>query len=331
MSGRADILRLSLRVGLDDADRMDSRIPSGFSMMILLRRSIVDAVATAALALALAATASGASAAATPPAPEVVIYKKVGDTGLKLFVDKPTGWSAADQRPAIVFFFGGGWVGGSPEQFRKQSEHLASRGMVGIRVQYRVIPKDDKGPPLLPCADAKSAMRYVRAHAKELGIDPNRIAAAGGSAGGHLAAFATLVPGLDDPNDDLAVSPRGNALVLFNPVFNNGPGEWGHARVGERYREFSPAHHVTKAAPPTIVFLGDKDALISVRVLDDFKAKMTAVNVRCDTRVFPGAAHGFFNKDAEGIPGFSQTLADTDRFLTSLGWLEKPANRAGKL
>jgi acetyl esterase/lipase len=253
------------------------------------------------------------------------VYKKTGDTELKLFVEKPPGWKATDRRPAIVFFFGGGWVGGSPNQFLKQSEHLASRGMVGVRVQYRVIPKDDKGPPLVCCADAKSAMRYVRAHATDLGIDPMRIAAAGGSAGGHLAAFTTLVPGLDDPADDLSVSPRANALVLFNPVFNNGPGEWGHARVGERYREFSPAHNVTKEAPPTIVFLGDKDPLIPVRVLEDFKAKMQAVNVRCETRVFPGAAHGFFNRDADGIAGFTDTLAETDHFLTSLGWLEKPA------
>lgn len=285
-------------------------------MLPALRSSLTAAV------IALAALAGSTRLEA---ATETLTYKKVGDQELKLFVEKPPGWQASDRRPAIVFFFGGGWVGGSPNQFIKQSEHLASRGMVGIRVQYRVIPKDDKGPPLMCVADAKSALRYVRSHAAELGIDPNRIAAAGGSAGGHLAAFATLVPGLDDPNDDLKVSPKGNALVLFNPVFNNGPGEWGHARVGNRYREFSPAHHVTKDAPPTIVFLGDKDALIPVRVLEDFKAKMQAAGVRCDTRIFPGAAHGFFNRDVDGIPGFSETLADTDRFLVSLGWLKAKA------
>jgi dienelactone hydrolase len=84
--------------------------------------------------------------------------------------------------------------------------------------------------------------------------------------------------------------------------------------VGERYREFSPAHHVTKDAPPTIVFLGDKDKLIPVRVLEDFKAKMQAVKAHCESRVFPGAGHGFFNRDADGIPGFSETLAEADRF-----------------
>ena len=274
---------------------------------------------SAMLVLAVLATAARLTAA------ETIIYKKVADQELRLLVDKPAGWSATDRRPAIVFYFGGGWVGGTPEQFRQQSEHLASRGMVGIRVQYRVIPKGDPGPPFAGCADAKSAMRFVRAHAAELGIDPARIAAAGGSAGGHLAAFATLVPGLDDPQDDLKVSPRGNALVLFNPVFNNGPGEWGHARVGARYREFSPAHHVTKEAPATIVFLGDKDNLISVRVLNEFKADMDRAGVRCEARVYPGAAHGFFNKDVPGNAWFSETLAEADRFLTSLGWLERPA------
>lgn len=255
-------------------------------------------------------------------AAETIVYKKIGATELSLLVEKPAGWKASDRRPAIVFYFGGGWVGGSPEQFRRHSEHFASRGMVGIRVQYRVLSRADKSPPLVCCADAKSALRYVRVHAAELGIDPDRIAAAGGSAGGHLAAFTTLVPGLDDPQDDLAVSCRANALVLFNPVFNNGPGEWGHERVGARYREFSPAHHVTREAPPTIVFLGDKDQLIPLKVLADFKAAMERVKVRCDTQVFPGAAHGFFNKDTPDHPWFSETLAAADRFLTSLGWLK---------
>src|SRR5690606_21290442 len=150
-----------------------------------------------------------------------IVYKTVGDRELKLAIEKPADWKASDQRPAIVFFFGGGWVGGSPGQCQRQSEYFATRGMVGIRVDYRTIPKADKGPPIVCCADAKSAMRYVRSHAKELGIDPQRIAAAGGSAGGHLAAFVGMVAGQDDPQDDLKVSPRADALVLFNPVFDN--------------------------------------------------------------------------------------------------------------
>ncbi len=251
-------------------------------------------------------------------AADTLIYKQAGERELKIFVEKPTDWKASDKRPAIVFFFGGGWVGGTPEQFRKQSEYLATRGMVGVRVEYRTIPKGDAGPPTVCCADAKSALRYVRSHSAELGIDPQRIAAAGGSAGGHLAAFTALVPGLDDPADDLKTTCRPQALVLFNPVFDNGPGQWGHARVADRYREFSPAHHLTNAAPPTIVFLGDADKLIPVSVLREFEAGMKKAGVRCDAHVYPKAGHGFFNQD----PHFTSTLIEADKFLGSLGWLK---------
>jgi len=251
-------------------------------------------------------------------AEETVVYKKVGGRDLKLFIDKPADWKASDKRPAIVFYFGGGWVSGRVNQLQRQSEYLATRGMVGVRVEYRVTPRHDQGPPTICCADAKSAMRYVRAHAAELGVDPQRIAASGGSAGGHLAAFTGLVQGLDDTNDDLTVSCKPDALVLFNPVFNNGPGQYGYNRVGERFMEFSPAHHVTKDASPTIVFLGDSDRLIPVSVVKDFEADMKKAGVRCDTHIYPKAGHGFFNKE----PFFTPTLIEADKFLASLGWIK---------
>ena len=256
------------------------------------------------------ATWSNASAA--------VVYKSVDNKDLQLLVDKPADWKAADKRPAIVLFFGGGWVGGSVAQFQRHSAYFASRGMVGIRVNYRVIPKGDAGPPVMCVADAKSAMRYVRAHAAELGIDPDRIAASGGSAGGHLAAFTGLVDGLDDPHDDLKTSCKPQALVLFNPVFDNGPGQWGHERVGNRYREFSPAHHITKGAPPAIVFLGDADKLIPVSVVKDFAAKMHDAGSRCDVHIYPGAGHGFFNRPDDYV----LTVIEADKFLASLGWIK---------
>lgn len=255
---------------------------------------------------------------------ESLVYKKAGERELKLFIEKPADWKATDKRPAIVFYFGGGWVGGTPMQFAKQSAYFASRGMVGVRVEYRTIPAGDKGPPTVCCADAKSALRYVRGHAAELGIDPVRIAASGGSAGGHLAAFTAMVGGQDDAQDDVSISPKPNALVLFNPVFNNGPGQWGHERVGARFMEFSPAHHITKDAPPTIVFLGDSDKLIPVSVVRDFEAGMKAAGARCEAHIYPKAGHGFFNTD----PAYTQTVEAADKFLTSLGWLGAPTKAA---
>ncbi|MEI7730529.1 MAG: alpha/beta hydrolase [Verrucomicrobiota bacterium] len=255
------------------------------------------------------------------PSAETVIYKKVGDRELKLLIEKPSSWKATDQRPAMVFFFGGGWVGGTPEQFRNQSEYLATRGIVGIRVEYRTIPKGDKGPPTVCCADAKSAMRWVRAHAGELGINPNRIGTGGGSAGGHLAAFVGMVKGLDDPQDDLSISPKANALLLFNPVFDNGPdGGWGQARVGDRVKEFSPAHNVSADAPPAIVFLGRNDKLIPVAVVERFQSNMRSAGVRCDVFFYAQQGHGFFNQE----PFKSKTLIEADSFLVSLGWLNGP-------
>jgi acetyl esterase len=254
-----------------------------------------------------------------------IVYKEAGERALYLTIEKPADWKAGARLPAVVFFFGGGWVAGSPNQFKPQSEYLASRGAVGVRVEYRVIPKGDTGAPIVCMQDAKSAMRYVRAHAEELGIDPNRIAAAGGSAGGHLAAATALLPGFDDPQDDLAISPRPDALILFNPVFNNGPGEWGHARVGERYKEFSPAHNIGPKAPPAIVFLGEEDKLISVKTTRAFAEEMKKHGVRCDTFFYPGAEHGFFNKGKHDDRYYKATLAAADAFLVSLGWLTSKA------
>lgn len=249
---------------------------------------------------------------------ETLIYKTAGDQSLKMLVDKPADWKADDKRPAIVFFFGGGWVGGNVVQFQRHSAYLASRGMVGIRVDYRVIPKGDAGPPVMCVADAKSALRYVYSHAAELGVDPERIAAGGGSAGGHLAAFCGMVGGLDDPQDDLKIPCKPSALVLFNPVFDNGPGQWGRERVGKRFREFSPAHNITKGAPPTIVFLGDKDDLIPVEVIQTYEKKMKASGSRCEVHIYQGVGHGFFNRKEY----FSRTMVEADKFLASLGWIK---------
>lgn len=255
-----------------------------------------------------------------PPIGEKRVYKKVGDRELNLFVVKPKHWNTTDQRPAAVFFHGGGWVGGTPAQFNSQANYLATRGMVCALVEYRLLKNQPGALPTDCVRDAKSAMRWIRSHAAELGIDPKRIAAAGGSAGGHLAAFTGLVDGMDDPADDLKMSARPAALVLFNPVFNNGPGEWGNDRVGKDYLDFSPAHHITSNAPPAIIFLGTADALIRVKTVEDFKANMAMAGVRCETRFYPDQPHGFFNAS----PFLTATLIEADRFLGQLGWLKGP-------
>jgi acetyl esterase/lipase len=253
------------------------------------------------------------------PTGEKFVYKNVDGREMKLFVTKPADWKATDHRPAIVFFHGGGWVGGSAGLFNPQCTYFATRGLVCATVEYRLLSNRNETPQIC-IEDAKSAMRWVRSHAKELGVDPKRIAAAGGSAGGHLAAFCGLVKGMDDPHDDLSISAKPNAMLLYNPVFNNGPGQYGNNRVGDRYKEFSPAHNITKGAPPAIIFLGTKDRLIPIDVAKDFQAQMKKAGAKCELHLYEGQGHGFYK-----APRYLyETTIAADEFLAKLGWVKGP-------
>ena len=137
------------------------------------------------------------------------------------------------------------------------------------------------------------------------------------------AATATL-PGLDDPADDLSVSCVPNALVLFNPVYDNGPDGYGYDRVKERWQEISPLHNIREGIPPAIVFLGTKDRLIPVATGKAFQKKMEDVGSRSELMLWEGAEHGFFNPGKGDGTAYHETVAAMDRFLTELGYL-KPA------
>lgn len=251
------------------------------------------------------------------PANKTFVYKKTPQTRLELFVDYPSGWKKADKRPAIVFFFGGGWTNGSVTQFERQARYLADRGMVALRADYRIKSKHDVAPDAC-VEDARSALRWVRQHAGELGIDPERIVASGGSAGGHLAACTALSPGLDAPGEDLKVSCKPNALVLFNPVlcFNGVPQLMSRIKDNKELgKQLSPTLHLTKDAPPTLLFYGDQDRLMQQG--DDYVAAAKKLNVRAEQFTAPGVGHGFFNRS----PWQERTTERMEEFLGSLGYV----------
>jgi acetyl esterase/lipase len=263
-----------------------------------------------------------ASAHGEEPVGERHTYKTIDERTLSLYVTKPGDWKPGDSRPAMVFFHGGGWVKGKPGQFTEHSKYFASRGLVCVQVEYRLIDKKSGETPRQCIHDAKSAMRWVRSNAGDLGVDPNRIASAGGSAGGHLAAFVGMVGGMDDPQDDLTVSAKSHAMLLFNPVFDNGPGGYGHKLIADRYPAYSPFHNVSADDPPAIVFLGDQDELIPVETALAFQRQMKAAGVMCEVRIFEDMAHGFFNYGKhEGIP-YTRTVIACDEFLGDLGWVQ---------
>src|SRR6185295_7468462 len=122
------------------------------------------------------------------------------------------------QRPCFLAIHGGGWTGGEPRRFYPFAAHFANLGMVGVSLEYRLI-KVGTGVTPFDCAkDGRSAVRYLRQHAAELGIDPQKIIASGGSAGGHVAAATALFDGVDETSDDIKVSSAPNAMVLYFPV-----------------------------------------------------------------------------------------------------------------
>jgi acetyl esterase len=258
------------------------------------------------------------------------VYKTVGDVKLKLYVVTPADHKATDTRPAIVFFFGGGWTNGSPGQFVHQCQYLASRGMVAVTADYRV--KARHGVKVPQCvADAKAAIRYVRANVKKLGVDPDRIASGGGSAGGHLGACVGVVPGLEGESDDSSVSSRSNAMVLFNPVMTLAPAKGlsleYKAKLEQRREQWgidpaaiSPYHHIKKGQPPVIMFFGTADRLLESAEIFD-KAYRDVGN-RSELKTWAGQGHGFFNAGRGDNKYFIETMRDADEFLTSLGYLE---------
>lgn len=253
-------------------------------------------------------------------AQDQILYKTVDTTQLYLTVYPSAIKEPNKKSPAIVFFFGGGWNSGTVKQFEPQALYFSQRGMVCILVDYRVKEKH-KTTPFESLKDAKSAIRYIRAHANELRIDPSKIVAAGGSAGGHLAAAAATINDYNESTDNTAISCTPDALVLFNPVFDNGPGGYGYERIGEAYKNFSPLHNIKSGAPPTIVFLGDKDHLVPVETAKYYKTIMEKVKSRCDLFVYEGQGHGFFNY--KNLEYYKKTVFETDTFLQSIGILNK--------
>lgn len=248
-------------------------------------------------------------------------FKVIGRDSLYIYRFAPKELKSEDARPAIVFFHGGGWRRGKSSQFDRQGRYLASRGMVVFQADYRVMMRDSISP--YECVqDAKSAIRWVRTHAKELGVDPNRIAAGGGSAGGHLAAACAHLRGLEHSDENLRISSVPNALVLFNPVFDNGPNGYRYDLFGEDYSKISPVHNVNPGNPPALVMLGDQDENLSVESVENYQKSMHASGNQCIVKIFPGQKHGFFNLSKGGYPIYATTVLEMDKFLTNLGYLK---------
>lgn len=245
------------------------------------------------------------------------VYKTTTETELKLNVYVPSDWKKEDKRAVIVFFFGGGWVSGTTDQFRSQSEYLASKGMVAITADYRVLSRHETSP-IQSVEDGKSAIAWVRNHADELGIDPARVVASGGSAGGHVAASTAVIPGfIDETMEDTS---RPNLLVLFNPVLDTSEQGFRNKAlkmIAGRELEISPLHHVTPGLPDTLIFHGTADTIVPISQAEQFCQWMIEASNECKVVSFEGANHGFFNSGSS----YDEVLKQVEQFLRDKGYL----------
>jgi acetyl esterase len=257
--------------------------------------------------------------------PAVHIYAVHDSTELRAYVFSPTE-QGRGTRAAIVVFHGGGWNIGEAAWAFPLARHFAETGMVGIAAEYRL--SDQKTiTPLEAMADARAVIRWVRSDSESLGVDTERIAAYGWSAGAHLAACAAIFDDVE-PNSPISSSP--NALILESPGVSLLGDRWfrrlllGRADV----RSVSPDEHVRGGLPPTLVLQGDLDTVAPLAGVERFCRRMQEAGNRCELRVYEGYGH-LFTPASMPDDGWPQpdpkikadAMRRTDEFLRSLGFM----------
>ena len=277
------------------------------------------------------------------PAMTELVIKKVNNEEVKLFFIKPVDTKPIKNRTAVVWIHGGGWTGGITETFFPHARYFASRGAVGFCIHYRLV-KADGSVTVADCvADCKSAIRYIREHAEELGIDPDKIIVAGDSAGGHLASCLGTIDGFDSPTDNLKISSIPNVMVLYNPLSDFTTSPFINRIIGgaaldkkptpesqipnpgqlELARKLSPLYNVRKNQPPTLVLHGTDDTVILPAQSVQFTEAMKKAGNRCELILLPDTKHAFvcvnWKAPEEEVVNAFRLM---DRFLVRSGYLK---------
>ena len=263
------------------------------------------------------------------------VFKKTTDIDLNLWVFNPPKNMSNESKPAIVFFFGGGWRSGSPAQFVEHCKYLSARGIVSIVADYRVLTRNNT-KAIYCLKDAKSAIRWVRKKAALLGIDPQKIIASGGSAGGHLAAATGTIDAFDEEDEDQEISSKPNAMILFNPVVitSSTPLFELDQQVAQRLKQtigvdpfqFSPYNFIDSKTPPTLIFHGDSDGLVPHETVVLFDSKMKKFGNISRLYLYEGEDHAFFNYGRKSNGPFVDTIQKLDQFLVDIVYLNASPN-----
>jgi len=239
-------------------------------------------------------------------------YKSISGKDLKMDVFLPAGYQDAEvSYPVMVIFHGGSWTVGETNLHWPDGNFWAKRGMIAVSVDYRLRHRDQVKVPLECVKDAKSAIRFLRANAKELKIDPSRVVAKGDSAGGQLAAAtATLTdPKTNDDCFDLSISCVPQAVILTCPWFKTSV-------------DMCPPNHVKKGSPPFITFAGGSDTAISVAEMIEFHELLKEKKIVSELYIGNQGKHGFCNGRNPYNRFFYWSVDLTDRFLVKHGILD---------
>lgn len=245
-----------------------------------------------------------------------IVYGRAGDEELQLDV---YGADATQKHPALLFLHGGGWVGGSRTEMTTAATFFSQQGYVCFAVSYRLV-KGDKNRYPAQVDDVQRAVRWIRAHAADYGVEPDKIGAFGASAGGHLAALLGTMDTRDNSDAGLTkYSSRVQCVVdLYGPSdFSSLPAvkiiDEDQRKVANRllegflgplpenadnYVAASPVTHIDSKTAPFLIFHGSKDTLVPVEQSEEMDVALRKAGIESKLVVFPGLGHGYSDPDA---------------------------------
>jgi acetyl esterase len=279
------------------------------------------------LALALVLTAHTVPAANDAgPQSRAYVYREVDGQKLNAYVFAPRGEVSLKPTAAVLLFHGGGWVAGNADWTAGEARRFAAYGLTAVSVDYRLT--EGKTTPIEALDDARAAFRWVRRHAAEFNIDPQRVAGYGVSAGAHLVAAAATIDLPGDGIDDASSKP--DLLLLWSPALDVAADKWfvkllqGRANAAD----YSPLKHAGASTPPTCIVNGDKDTLTPLSKAERFRKRVVRAGGICELHVYPGVGHLLTRnlKDQEDNfdpdPDFrADGKAQFERFLKERGYL----------